>query len=146
MYQNNINLSLAILCLFLVRNVFGVPGALILAKNQTSISKEAAENTTTIRSIKSSDHPNYGELENSLGNVLGSSSIGCRIPKFCCCFLQAGAVEKNQNKNSKVDKSKSMSRRGHKMNGHCFEVCSFCLIRYLCNSETVKGLDLVRYC
>ena len=63
MYQNNIDFSLAILCLFLVRNVFGVPGALILAKNQTSISKEAAENTTSIRSIESSDHPNYGELE-----------------------------------------------------------------------------------
>ena len=32
-------------------------------KNQTKISKEATENTTT---IESSDHPNHGELENFL--------------------------------------------------------------------------------
>ena len=68
MYQNNIDLSLVILGLFLVTNVFGAPGASSLVKNQTSISKEATENTTThsILSIESSDHPNHGELENVL--------------------------------------------------------------------------------
>ena len=37
-------------------------------KNQTKISKGVTENTTThsILSIESSDHPNHGELENSL--------------------------------------------------------------------------------
>ena len=61
MYQNDINLSLAILGLFLVTNV----GA-SLNNNQTTVSKEAIDNTTTARrTIASSDQPNYGELENS---------------------------------------------------------------------------------
>ena len=68
MYQNNIDLSLVILGLFLVTNVFGAfcPHCLAKAlyKDQSSISKEATENTTTLRSIESSDHPNSGELEN----------------------------------------------------------------------------------
>ena len=64
MYQNNIDLSLVILGLFLVTNVFGAFCPHCLAKNQSSISKEATENTTTLRSIESSDHPNSGELEN----------------------------------------------------------------------------------
>ena len=60
MYQNDIDFSLAILGLFLVTNV----GA-SLNNNQTTISKEATDNTTTVRTIESSDQPNYGELENS---------------------------------------------------------------------------------
>ena len=36
MYHNNINLSLTFLSLLLIRNVFGAPEALSLAKNQTS--------------------------------------------------------------------------------------------------------------
>ena len=36
MYYNNINLSLTFLGFFLITNVFGIPGALSLAKNQTS--------------------------------------------------------------------------------------------------------------
>ena len=60
MYPCNIDFSLKILGLFIVIHVVGAS----LNKNQTSISKEAAENTTSIRSIESSDHPNYGELEN----------------------------------------------------------------------------------
>jgi hypothetical protein len=60
MYQNNIDLSLKILGLFLVTNVVGVS----LNNNQTSISKEAPEiTTTTLRSVESSDHPNHGELK-----------------------------------------------------------------------------------
>ena len=54
MYQTNIDVSLTILALFLATNVVGAS----LNKNQTSISKDA-----TLRSVESSDHPNYGELE-----------------------------------------------------------------------------------
>ena len=57
MYQNDISLSLTILGLFLVANVIGAS----LNKNQTTISKEATA---------SSDHPNYGELENSLSHAM----------------------------------------------------------------------------
>ena len=73
MYQNDINLSLAILGLFLSTNV----GA-SLNNNQSTISKEATDNTTTVRTTdygrpdrkQPSLHgrkfqPNYGELENS---------------------------------------------------------------------------------
>ena len=60
MYHNNIDLILTFLGLFLITNVFGAPGASSLAKNQTSASKAATENTATQRSI---DHSNYGELE-----------------------------------------------------------------------------------
>ena len=59
MYPCNIDFSLKILGLFIVINVVGAS----LNKNQTSISKEATDNTTTQRGIESSDH---GELENSL--------------------------------------------------------------------------------
>ena len=64
MYQNNIDLSLVILGLFLVTNVLGALCPHCSAKNQSSISKDATENTTTLRSIESSDFKFYGELEN----------------------------------------------------------------------------------
>ena len=80
MDHQNIYLSLTILGLFLATNVCGLPDYctkhktslfcynLPVIKNQTKISKEATENTTThsILSIESSDHPNHGELENAL--------------------------------------------------------------------------------
>ena len=59
MYHKNIDLSLNFLGLFLITNVFGAPGASSLSKNQTITSKVATQ-----ISLESSDHPNYGELEN----------------------------------------------------------------------------------
>ena len=57
MYKNNFDLSLVILGLFLVTNVLGAFCPLCLAKNQTSISNDATENTTT-----QSYNRLYGEL------------------------------------------------------------------------------------
>ena len=48
MYHNNIDLILTFLGLFLIKNVFGAPGALNLFKNQTN-TREAA--TRSIESI-----------------------------------------------------------------------------------------------
>ena len=61
MYKNNFDLSLVILGLFLVTNVLGAFCPHCLAKNQTSMSKDATENTTTQRSIESYNRL-YGEL------------------------------------------------------------------------------------
>ena len=61
MYKNNIDLSLIILGLFFVTNVLGAFCPHCSAKNQSSISKDATENTTTLRSIQSYDRL-HGEL------------------------------------------------------------------------------------
>ena len=60
MYHNNIDLILTFLGLFLITNVFGAPGASSLSKNPTITIKAVSQ-----ISLESSDHPNYGELENS---------------------------------------------------------------------------------
>ena len=57
MYKNNFYLSLVILGLFLVTNVLGAFCPHCVAKNQTSISNDATENTTT-----QSYNRLYGEL------------------------------------------------------------------------------------
>ena len=57
MYKNNFDLSLVILGLFLVTNVLGAFCPHCVAKNQTSISNDATENTTT-----QSYNRLYGEL------------------------------------------------------------------------------------
>ena len=57
MYKNKFDLSLVILGLFLVTNVLGAFCPHCVAKNQTSISNDATENTTT-----QSYNRLYGEL------------------------------------------------------------------------------------
>ena len=62
MYQNNIYLSLIILGLFFVTNVLGAFCPHCSAKNQSSISKDAATNITSL-SIEMSDFKFHGKLE-----------------------------------------------------------------------------------
>ena len=61
MYKNNTDLSLVILGLFFVTNVLGAFCPHCSAKNQSSISKLATENTTTLRSNES--YRWHGEFE-----------------------------------------------------------------------------------
>ena len=81
-----------------------------LGKNYISYSKN--------KGVSNPD-PNHKELLkvcNSF-NVTGSSSIWtCRSLNICCCFLQAGALEKTKTniRYSKFDTSKSMRYQGHK--------------------------------
>ena len=63
MYKNNIDLSLIILGLFFVTNVLGAFCPHCSAKNQSSISKDATKNITTL-SIEASDFSKFhGKLE-----------------------------------------------------------------------------------
>ena len=61
MYKNNTDLSLVILGLFFVTNVLGAFCPHCSAKNQSSISKHATENTSTLRSNES--YRWHGEFE-----------------------------------------------------------------------------------
>ena len=62
MYKKDIDLSLVILGLFFVTNVLGAFCPHCSAKNQSSISKDAAKNVTTL-SIEMSDFKFHGKLE-----------------------------------------------------------------------------------
>ena len=88
MYYNNISLSLTFLGFFPIINVFGAPGASILAKNQTSATNKGKigkpfsqmlpqfrknmnkifteNNTIALGHARPIDDPKFGELENLL--------------------------------------------------------------------------------